>query len=104
MSKKKVNQGLKKLSFSDLYSMYIFVNSLNNTTFGKRTGAKAMVRGKLNLIEDELYGRVFGENPFKIDSLVEQQMVEFNGEDPIKVVESFSKEQNFIVSKNVKGK
>jgi hypothetical protein len=94
---------LNELSFSDLYNMYIFVNSLNNTAFGeKRSNLKKLFRNKLEDVQTELYSRVFGENPFKSKDNVQDNVEEIVGQNPIDVIESFSekeKTETFIVKK-----
>lgn len=59
-------QDLNEVSFADLYSMYLFVShDANNRGFGKTTPeAKTIVRQKLAAIEEEIYMRLYGFNPF----------------------------------------
>lgn len=57
---------MKDLSFSDLYSMYLFVSGdANFKGFGGTSPeAKKIIREKQKEIEEELYQRVYGFNPF----------------------------------------
>jgi len=61
---RKKKEGLEAVSFSDLYMMYLFVSGDAGRTFGPNTDAKKEVREKLKVLEDELYRRVYGKNPF----------------------------------------
>lgn len=64
--KMKVN--IKDLSYSDLYSLYLFVSSKSNLCFGdKFESGKKIVRERLEEIEKELFDRSFGINPYEID-------------------------------------
>src|SRR5574339_555993 len=92
LKKNQVVSDLKKLSFADLYAMFTLVSSLNNATFGKRIKAKELLRAKLAEIENELFDRVFGTNPFVLDK-VEKDTAEIRGTDPIKVIESFKQQE-----------
>lgn len=107
MSKKKILKknpvvsSLKKLSFSDLHSMYVFVSSLNNATFGKRVQVKSLLRNKLAEIETELYNRTFGTNPFALEAeILPKELVDVKGQDPVKVIGSFTDPKTFVVAKN----
>jgi len=111
MSKKIVKKNksgleLKKLSFSDLHAVYVFVNNLNGATFGKKIKAKTMLRDKLAEIENELYNRVFGLNPFSLEKseVLPQDLInklsDIKGQDPVKVINSFKVavlDKNFAV-------
>jgi len=104
VKKKQTVSDLKKLSFSDLHAMYLFVNAFNNATFGKKVKAKELFRNKAAEVEAELYSRVFGVNPFVLDKaegagVVPPALEEVKGQDPIRVIESF-KQKTFIVAKN----
>lgn len=114
MSKKKilknkdsVEVNIKELSFSDLYSMYSFVNNLNNTSFGKKEDLKKLFRDKLKDVEGELYNRTFGKNPFvqeKAEPNTESKEVvstsEIVGQNPIDVISSFPEVvETFVVKK-----
>src|SRR5690349_8857211 len=103
VKKKQVVSDLKKLSFSDLYSMYTFVNAYNNATFGKKVKAKELFRAKVAELEAELYSRVFGVNPFLLDkgdgTVIPPALEDVKGQDPLKVIESF-KQPTFIVASN----
>lgn len=103
VKKKQTVSDLKKLSFSDLYSMYMFVNAFNNATFGKKVRAKDLFRVKVAELEAELYSRVFGVNPFALDkaetAVIPPALEDVKGEDPLKVIESF-KQKTFIVATN----
>jgi hypothetical protein len=56
---------VKDLSFSDLYMMYQFVFGDAARGFGSASmDARKLVRDKQKEIEDELYERAYGFNPF----------------------------------------
>lgn len=61
---RKKKEGLDAISFSDLYMMYLFVSGDAGRTFGPNPEAKKEVREKLRVLENELYKRVYGKNPF----------------------------------------
>lgn len=69
---------IKDMSTSDLYALYLFVsNDGNNRGFGMTSPmAKAVVREKQREIEQELYLRAYGYNPF------EEYKQEFHGMKP----------------------
>jgi hypothetical protein len=73
-SKKKDTKysSLQGLSFSDLYALYLFVsNDGNNRGFGATSpDARVVVRDKQREIEEELYLRAYGYNPFKKHKVV----------------------------------
>lgn len=56
---------LAVLSFSDLYAMYQFVFSDAARGFGSASvDARVVVKNKQKELEDELYNRIYGFNPF----------------------------------------
>ena len=56
---------LSKYSFTDLYNMYLFVNTDTNRVFNKYDkSTKELVFYKKKLLEEELYIRVYGHNPY----------------------------------------
>lgn len=55
---------LKDLSYSDLYSLYLFVASKASMHFGGRKEARQLVQTRLAEVEQELYLRSFGSNPY----------------------------------------
>jgi len=68
--------GIQKMSTADLYSLYLFVsNDANNRGFGVTSpDARAVVRNKQKEIEEELYLRAYGCNPFKKYQVVVEGM------------------------------
>lgn len=58
---------ITKITTSDLYSMYLFITQdPNNTGFGRVSkDAKVLIKKKQKEIEEELYNRVYGFNPFE---------------------------------------
>jgi len=63
---------IKEMSTADLYALYIFVsNDGNNRGFGMTSPkAKDIVRGKQKELENELYIRAYGYNPFEEHKVV----------------------------------
>lgn len=63
---------IQKMSTADLYSLYLFVsNDANNRGFGMTSpNARAVVRVKQKEIEQELYLRAYGCNPFEKHQVV----------------------------------
>lgn len=57
-------QDIRSVSTADLYAMLLFVSADANKTFGDNEHAKLIVRGKQKEIEDELYFRIYGFNPY----------------------------------------
>ena len=70
MAKKKVLAAgeavvLADLSMADLYAMYLLVSSNRNRGFGSTQAAtKSLIDVKIKEVEEELYSRVYGFNPF----------------------------------------
>jgi len=54
---------IKNLSFNDLRSMYLFVSSCPLTN---KIEIKELIKARIVEIEEELYRRSFGCNPYKI--------------------------------------
>lgn len=59
---------IKVLSLSELYSLYQFVSAKAGMMLGWKEEAKKVIRERMEEIEEELYDRAFGLNPFKLDS------------------------------------
>ena len=57
---------LKDLNYSDLYSLYLFVLSKASVHFGGRKEAKQLVQARLTEVEQELYRRSFGSDPYGV--------------------------------------
>lgn len=106
LKKSKESVDLSKMSFSDLYAVYLFVSGLNNNVFGKKVQAKDLFRNKLTEVENELYNRVFGVNPFSLKENETVDVIDIKGQNPIAVINSFNKTEvvettgNFVVAKN----
>jgi hypothetical protein len=73
---------LSSLSFADLSAMLLFVGSDRNKGFNSRANqqTKVLIDMRFHEIEEELYRRVYGKNPF------EKQVV-INGQDPKEVMD-----------------
>ena len=71
-AKKTTKSDVDSMTTSDLYSMYMFVaNDANNRGFGLTSPeARDIVRERLKEIEEELYFRAYGYNPFKEHKVV----------------------------------
>lgn len=71
MARKKANNNiglavLQNLSMADLYALYLFVTSDRNRGFNAYDQTtKFMIDKKMKEIEEELYIRAYGCNPFK---------------------------------------
>ncbi|KKK74036.1 hypothetical protein LCGC14_2887790 [marine sediment metagenome] len=66
VKKKKNTSTFSKMSFSDLYAMYLFVASDASRMFGHNaSGARKIVLGKEKEIREMLYKKVYGFNPFE---------------------------------------
>lgn len=82
---------VKTLSISELVALYQFVSS---KPFTANQQAKKIIKERLGEIEDELMDRAFGLNPYEIKCGAVQQVekgivvVKYEGEDPMKVVNS----------------
>lgn len=91
---------VENLSISDLYYLYLFVsNDANNRMFGKTDPKiKEVIRKKQKEIEQELYERAYGYNPFV------KFKTEYNGIKPEDIdlnnVKCEKAPQTFIVAKN----
>lgn len=72
---------MKDLSFADLYAMYQFVVSDFHQSFGGNKEALRKVSEKKRELEEEMYLRTYGENPYTVT---------VNGEDPEKVIRAFN--------------
>lgn len=111
-TKKKVTKVTKiqDMPLADLYALYLFVSSDgNNRGFGVTSpDARVIVREKQREIEQELYMRAYGYNPF------DKHKVEFEGMKPedidldrVAIVKGEIEEpkdeepQTFIVAKNL---
>src|SRR5271157_1454254 len=86
---------LSELSFSDLHAMLSFVGDNRNKGFNSYAGPeiKRLLDARFREIEEELYRRTFGKNPF------ERQVV-INGQDPKEVLDKL----NAIVVPDENGK
>jgi len=97
MAKKKAsndaNVKVTELSLSDLYALYRFVSSDRDKVFGiAHKTAEKVVSAKLKEIENELYCRAYGHNPYETKVGAEQQNVTkitVDGQKPEDVVSSF---------------
>jgi len=103
-----------KMSFADLYMMYTFVsNDANNKGFGMTAPeARRVVRGKQKELEEEMYKRIYGFNPFeKFSITVEGEKPENINLDRFTVVKNKpnnddpkdDEPQTFVVAKNSEG-
>ncbi|MFA5023356.1 MAG: hypothetical protein WC523_00165 [Patescibacteria group bacterium] len=77
MPKKKVdgaeghNVSVKNLSMADLYALYMFVSANWNRGFGAgKKNAEKVIEAKMKEIEEELYSRAYGRNPFVAEKIV----------------------------------
>ena len=86
---KKINNNVKTMSFSDLYSMYNFVNGMN--IHNLNPAMKSIVKNKSIELENEIFVRIFSFNPHD-----NKQTAELHGKDPIQVLQSI--EKTFIVA------
>jgi len=68
--RKKKKNGIKDMSTADLYALYLFVSSDANKGFGVSPSTMAIVRGKQKEIEQELYMRAYGCDPFEANKVV----------------------------------
>ena len=60
-------ENVKDMSFADLHAMYLYVQSHNGVGLGTvRAAAQVIILERLKEIEDELYTRAYGKNPFKV--------------------------------------
>ena len=61
-------EDLKKMSFGDLYSAYMFVLKDSNRSYHdkKMKDLKILFRDKQKEIEKELYNRLYGYDPYDI--------------------------------------
>lgn len=92
---KKLDTNIKTVSFSDLYSMYNFVNGMNIKNFNP--AMKSIVKNKTIELENEIYMRLFNLNPFKDNT--ENKVAEVKGKDPIKVLQSLdTNDKTFVVA------
>jgi len=58
---------ISNLSLADLYALYLFVDRNMNRGFGRASvAAKHEVSERYMQIENELYRRAYGHNPFKV--------------------------------------
>jgi sulfur carrier protein ThiS len=95
--KKKVGgvpEGLDSMSVADLYALFMFVGSNRGRSAGR--DAKIAVDQKFFQIEEELFNRAYGYDPFKKDvvTITGQKPEDVLGELRTKAV------QTFIVTKN----
>lgn len=66
MEEENKTQGLHGLDLQSLFLIYNFVLSNANTGFGTiEQEGKVLIREKLMEIEEEIYNRIYGFNPFK---------------------------------------
>lgn len=100
---------LETLSVADLYAMFVFVSADKNRGFSAiSTEQKAIVDRKYAEIEEELYRRTYGYNPF-----MKQQKLVVEGQNPETVIKGMTDEttmyvntskepitQTFVVTKN----
>lgn len=91
---------IENLPISDLYYLYLFVsNDANNRMFGKTDPkVKEIIRKKQKEIEQELYERIYGYNPF------DKFKTEYNGIKPEDInldnIKCEEVPQTFVVAKN----
>lgn len=98
---------VSSLSLNELWVLFQIVNSDYNTVSGARNEVtKALISRRYNEVKNELYSRVYGENPFVVSKTVEVE-----GDSPENVIASFrdrvsdmvskaKENQNFVVKKN----
>ena len=55
---------INDIGIRDLIELYTFVRADADRNFGANTRGKAIVRARLAEIEETLYKRVYGSNPF----------------------------------------
>jgi hypothetical protein len=98
-----------KISFADLYAMYLFVSEDANRSFGGNEKTRKIVREKQEELKDELYIRVYGSNPYNKDK--EERFIRkttIDGEKPENInfskiddiIENGEKAQPYVVVKN----
>lgn len=75
--KKIVNSGkakVKELPFSDLYALYLFVSSRLDTPFKKQL-ATNILNERFIEVENELYERAYGVNPYKVEGQRPEEVI-----------------------------
>lgn len=83
---KKLDRNIKTISFSDLYSMYNYVHSMNINNLNP--AMKSMIKNKSIELENEILVRIFDINPYSSDG--DKQVAEVKGKDPIQVLKSIN--------------